>query len=289
MEKTVRPFSVGHRDILAIALPASVAFITVPLVGIVDIAIIGRLGSAALLGGIELGAVSFSLLFAMAYFLRLGTAGLVAQSIGADTPDGGLSHLVRAALIGVGFGILILLFSPLIQMAGLALFAPPTQAVRDAYLTYLEVRIWSAPFVLLNFAFLGWFYGRGAAKTGMMVQIFLNLINIGFSIWFVYAMNWGVAGAAAGTLVAEILAAMAAMAIIFLQTAGKGKARALNLKQLLETKALWRLFDLSRDLMIRSLVLSGCFAFFSAQMSRTGEITLASSAILLNFMMVTAF
>ncbi|HHB83014.1 MAG TPA: MATE family efflux transporter [Devosia sp.] len=289
MARPVHPFTVSHRDILAIALPASVAFITVPLVGIVDIAIIGRLGSAALLGGIELGAVSFSLLFATAYFLRLGTAGLVAQSVGANTPDGGLSHLIRAALVGTGLGLVMLVLTPFIKMAGLALFAPPTSAVQDAYLTYLGVRIWSAPFVLLNFAFLGWFYGHGAAKTGMLIQIFLNLANIGFSIWFVYGLNLSVAGVAAGTLVAEILAFVVALVVIFWQTRHERKARTVSLNQLLDNKALWRLFDLSRDLMIRSLVLSSCFAFFSAQMSRTGEIALASSAILLNFMMVTAF
>ncbi len=289
MTKPTHPFSVSHRNILAIALPASVAFITEPLVGIVDIAIIGRLGDAGLLGAIELGAISFDLLFAMAYFLRLGTGGLVAQSVGAKEADGGLSHLLRAGMVGFGLGIVFLLLSPLIQLAGLAIFAPPGEGVSAPYLTYLQIRIWSAPFVLLNFAFLGWFYGRGAAKTGMIIQIFLNVANMGFSIWLVYGLGWGVAGAAGGTLIAEILAVLVAIAVIMLQTKRTAIGEALRSNSLFEGKALWRLFDLSRDLMIRSVVLSGSFAFFSAQMSRSGEMALASSAVLLNFMMITAF
>lgn len=289
MTKPVYPFSVSHRDILAIALPASVAFITVPLVGIVDIAIIGRLGDAALLGAIELGAISFDLLFSLAYFLRLGTGGLVAQSVGAKDPDGGLIHLLRAGMVAVGLGLLMLALSPLIQQAGLILFAPPTEQVRTPFLTYLEIRIWSAPFVLLNFAFLGWFYGRGAAKTGMVLQIFLNVLNMGLSIWFVYGLHWGVAGVAAGTVLAEILSIVLALIVIFAQVERGAIIKIFASGRLVELKALWRLFDLSRDLLIRSLVLSGSFAFFTAQMSRAGEMALASSAVLLNFMMITAY
>ncbi len=289
MSRPSHPFSVSHRDILTIALPASVAFITVPLVGIVDIAIIGRLGDAALLGAIELGAISFDLLFSLAYFLRLGTGGLVAQSVGAKDVDGGLIHLLRAGSMAIGLGILMLLLSPYIQQAGIVLFAPPNEQVSAPFLTYLQVRIWSAPFVLLNFAFLGWFYGRGAAKTGMVLQILLNLLNMGFSIWFVYGLHWGVAGVAAGSLLAEIVSILMTLGVIYVQVQRGAIIRILKSGRLLEITALWRLFDLSRDLMIRSLVLSGSFAFFTAQMSRAGEMALASSAVLLNFMMVTAY
>jgi len=94
------PFAVSSRDVWAIALPASIAFITEPMVGFTDIAVIGRLGSADLLGGLVLGALAFDMIFSLAFFLRLGTAGLTAQAIGARDPDDGLVHLVRAGVIG---------------------------------------------------------------------------------------------------------------------------------------------------------------------------------------------
>ena len=284
------PFVVRHRDIWAIALPASLAFITQPLVGIVDIAVIGRLGDAGLLGGLELGALTFDFVFSMVFFLRLGTAGLVAQSVGARDPSLGLVHLLRAALIGVGLGLVLLALNNPIQNLGILIFAPPGPGVGEPFLAYLQVRMLSAPFVLLNFAFLGWFYGQGAAKTGMFLQIGVNILNIGLSIFFVYGLNLGVAGVAAGSVIAEIIIALLTIPLVLHRTGGLGALKkAVSMEQLLDTRALWRLFALSRDLMIRSAALMGSFAFFSAQMSRSGEIALASSAVLLNFSMVTAY
>src|SRR6476646_8818350 len=99
------PFTVTSRDVWRIALPASLAFITEPLVGFTDIAVIGRLGDPNLLGGLVLGALAFDIIFSLAFFLRLGTAGLTAQAIGARDDDDGLVHLVRAGLIGVSIGV----------------------------------------------------------------------------------------------------------------------------------------------------------------------------------------
>ncbi len=284
------PFAVSHRDIWRIALPASLAFITEPLVGIVDIAVIGRLGDAGLLGGLELGTVMFSMVFSLVFFLRLGTAGLTAQSLGLRHKDQGLVHLIRAAILGGGIGLALMALSVPIQLLGLWLFAPPGPAVATPFLTYLQIRMFSAPFVLLNFAFLGWFYGKGAAKTGMFLQMGLNALNIIFSLWFVYGLGWGVAGVAWGTVIAQAIIVVFSSGAVIYQAGGLPTLKsAMFAKDLFEAKALWRLFTLSRDLMIRSLALMGAFVFFSAQMSRSGEIVLASSAVLLNFLMVTAF
>src|SRR5690606_15153836 len=108
------PFTVRSRDVWAIALPACLAFITEPLVGFVDITIIGRLGGAALLGGLVLGALLFDFIFSLAYFLRIGTAGLVAQSIGSRDPRDGLLHAARAIVLGAIIGVGMAVLSPLI-------------------------------------------------------------------------------------------------------------------------------------------------------------------------------
>ncbi len=280
----------SHRDIFAIALPASFAFITEPLVGIVDIAVIGRLGDAGLLGGLELGTVTFGLVFSMVSFLRTGTAGLTAQSVGAREQERVLVHLLRAGVISLALGAVLVLLGPLVQQAGVILFAPPGPGVREPFLTYVQVRMWSAPFVLLNFTFLGWFYGRGEARVGMGLQIGLNILNIVFSVWFVHGLGWGVAGVAFGTVLAQAIIAAVSVFLVLSHTRGLARLlEAFDLQRLADPAALWRLFNLSRDLMIRSLALMSAFAFFTAQMSRSGEIVLASSAVLLNFMMVTAF
>ena len=177
------PFVVTSRHILAIALPASIAFITEPMVGIVDITVIGRLGDAALLGGLVLGALAFDVIFSLAYFLRLGTAGLTAQAVGARDPRDGLIHLSRAVVVALILGVVIIVFAtPLLWL--IAKILAPAPGVDTALATYVHLRIWSAPFSLVNFALLGWFYGRANARTGMSLQILIHGVNIVLNLVF---------------------------------------------------------------------------------------------------------
>ncbi len=283
------PFEVRHRDIWKIALPATLAFITEPLAGIVDMTVIGRLGDADLLGGLVLGALAFDVIFSMAFFLRLGTAGLVAQAVGAREADGGLIHFLRASLLGIVIGLMLLALTPLLLMGALYILGPGP-AVAPAFADYLHVRMWSAPMVLINFALLGWFYGRAEATTGMALQMLVHGANIVFSILFVYGFGWGIPGVAAGTVLAQALAAFTGLAIVTHRAGGwRAIAAALSWPALFDAAALKRLFSLSRDLMIRSIALQGAFTFFSAQTAREGAVVLAASAVVLNFQMVTAF
>jgi len=283
------PFTVHHADVWKIALPASVAFITEPLVGIVDIAVIGRLGDAGLLGGLVLGALLFDIIFSLAYFLRIGTAGLTAQAVGARDPRDGLLHVTRAILLGFGSGVvMIALGGPMLWLAT-SLLAPEagaTAALQD----YFHVRIWSAPFSLINYALLGWLYGRASAKTGMALQLLLHGINIIASIAFVYLLGWGVAGAAAGTVLGQIVASIAGLVLLLRHYGGLGAIlRQIAPGELLDAVALKRMFGLSRDLMIRSAALMGAYAWFAAQGSRMGEVALSANAVLLNLLMIIAY
>ena len=283
------PFDVRHADVWKIAIPASVAFITEPLVGIVDITVIGRLGDAGLLGGLVLGALVFDVVFSMAYFLRIGTAGLTAQAVGARDPRDGLLHvsraLVRAVLIGLGMIVLAVPF----HWGAQALLAPGP-GVAAALSEYFFIRIWSAPLVLINQALLGWFYGRAAAATGMLLQMLLHGINIVASIVLVFGLGMGVRGAALGTVLGGTVAAL--LGLILLVRHYGGVTRLLSLApriDLLDATALNRMFGLSRDLMIRSAALMGAYAWFAAQGSRMGEVALSANAILLNLLMVVSF
>ena len=283
------PFNVHHADVWKIALPASIAFITEPMVGLVDITIIGRLGDAGLLGGLVLGALLFDVLFSLAYFLRIGTAGLTAQAIGAKDPRDGLLHITRALILAIGIGLgMILLAWPILWLAT-TLLAPEAGA-SAALAEYFNYRIWSAPFSLVNYALLGWFYGRASAKTGMGLQLLLHGIDIVLSIWFVHGLGWGVPGAAIGTVIAQIVAATVGLALFLSHYGGPASVlRAIAPGELVDTHALRRMFGLSRDLMIRSAALMGAYAWFAAQGSRMGEVALSANAVLLNLLMVVGF
>ena len=283
------PFTVRHRDVWAIALPASIAFITEPLVGIVDITVIGRLGDAALLGGLVLGALVFDVLFSLAYFLRIGTAGLVAQAVGARDQDDGLLHVSRALLLGIGMGLVMIALSVPILSLAVRLLSPDA-GVEAALADYFHWRIWAAPFSLINYALLGWFYGRAAARTGMLLQLLLHLIDIALSIFFVHGLGWGVAGAAFGTVIGQAVAAFAGLVILVRHYGGAPALLArIAPGDLRDAAAIRRMFGLSRDLMIRSMALMGTYAWFAAQGSRMGEVALAANAVLLNLLMVVGF
>lgn len=283
------PFTVRHRDVWAIALPACIAFITEPLVGLVDIAVIGRLGDAALLGGLVLGALLFDFLFSLAYFLRIGTAGLVAQSVGAKDPRHGLLHVSRSLILGVGLGLVMIVLAPAVLWIGMTSLAPEAP-VAAALSDYFYWRIWAAPFSLINYALLGWFYGRASAKTGMMLQLLLHLIDITLSVLFVHGFGWGVPGAAFGTVIGQAIAATVGLSILIKYYGGLASLISkIAPGELSDGIALKRMFGLSRDITIRSLALMGAYGWFAAQGTRMGEVPLAANAVLLNLLMVIAY
>lgn len=289
MASSVHPFEVRHRDLWAIAAPASIAFITEPVAGIIDTTVIGQLGDAGLLGGLSLGATAFNVIFALAFFLRFGTAGLTAQSVGARDRQAELLHLVRALLVGAVISATVLALSVPITRGFAAAFAPPPEAA-GAFADYMGVRMWSVPFVLVNYALLGWFYGRADARTGMWLQIMINVINIVLSVWFVYGLGWGIPGVAWATVVGQAAAALVGLGIAARHYGGlKSVLARASRAALLDVAALRRMMGISRDLIIRSLALMGAFAYFAAQAARMGEIELASNAILLQLFSVSAF
>ncbi|WP_332718844.1 MATE family efflux transporter [Pelagibacterium mangrovi] len=289
MSSSVHPFEVRHRDVWGIAVPASVAFITEPVAGVVDTAVIGQLGDAGLLGGLSLGAVAFSVVFALAFFLRFGTAGLTAQSVGARDPLDGLLHMARAMVVAIVMGLVLLALSAPLHFAFEFALAPPPQS-QQAFADYWFVRMVSVPFVLVNFVLLGWFYGRADARTGMVLQILVNVVNIVLSILFVQGFGWGVAGAAWGTVAGQIAAAALGVRIALRHYGGlKAIIAAAPRAALFDLAALRRMVGISRDLIIRSAALMSAFAYFAAQGARVDEVALSANAILMQLFSISAF
>ncbi|MTH94854.1 MATE family efflux transporter [Roseibium sp. RKSG952] len=278
-------FSVGHRTVFAIAVPMTLAYLSTPLLGVIDMAVIGRLGDAALLGGIAIGSVIFDLVFTTFNFLRSGTTGLTAQAYGAKDQTEIRATFLRALLIAVAAGVAVILLQGPFLAIGLKALGG-SEEVQQATAQYYLIRVYSAPFLLINYVVLGWFIGIGRANTGLALQLLLNGLNIVLSIWFVIGLDWGIAGVASSTVIAEVTAAAAGLTLVLAAKRGQPwPAMAL----VFDRRQLLRMASLNRDIMIRSFALLGAFAFFTARSAGQGDTILAANAVLEKLVIVGSY
>ena len=274
-----------NRLVLSIALPMMLAYLTTPLLGLVDTAVIGQFGDAAMLGGLAAGAIIFDLVFATFNFLRSGTTGLVAQAFGrGDTADEQV-HFWRAVVLAILAGLTLLAAAPLVAAVG-GRFIGGEPAVTQAMASYVTIRLVSAPLALANYAILGYLLGRGEAGLSLALQLLLNGVNIAMSIWLGLMLEWGVAGVAWGTVLGETIAFLAGMAFLVRRFAGQPRVRRTDLMAL---APILRTLSLNLDIMIRSFVLVGAFALMTRQGAQLGTLTLAANAVLMNFFLVGGY
>jgi multidrug resistance protein, MATE family len=279
------PPHVSHARVARLALPMTLAHMSTPLLGVADAAVIGRLGQAHLLGAIAATAVIFDFIFWSFGFLRMGTAGLTAQALGADDSDEQRATLLRALIVALAIGAIMICLQAPIAWAGFGALAASPE-VTDAGRLYFDIRIWSAPFVLANYAFMGAIVGRGRTDVALALQVMINLGNIALNVAFVYGLSLGVRGSAAGTLVAEALGALAGLLITWgmwrdLFSVPRGRV--------FDPAKIARMFAINRDIFVRNAALLFAFAFFTSQGARGGDVKLAANAILLNIVFVAAF
>ncbi|WP_110032821.1 MATE family efflux transporter [Hoeflea marina] len=271
--------------VFAIAVPMTLAFLTTPLLGLVDTAVVGRLGDAALIGGLAIGAILFDLVFTTFNFLRSATTGLVAQAMGRGDEAEEQAVFWRSLVIAVVAGVAVIAVAPLLLGAGLV-FMRPDAPVAAATTTYLAIRVLSAPAALANYALLGYVLGRGMGGTGLMLQSIINGVNIVLSIWLGIGLGYGLAGVAWATVMAEIAGCAVGLLIVL---ARFERSRAPRLSRILDRASLVRLMALNGDIMIRSLALILAFAWFTRTGAGFGETTLAANAILMNIFMVAGY
>lgn len=274
-----------HRRMLAIALPMTLSHLTTPLLGLVDATVIGRLGEAHLLGAVALGAVIFDFLFWSFGALRMGTAGLTAQAVGAGDRAEIDRALARALAVGLAAGAVLVLLQGPIGMAAFAM-AGASEAVQGALATYFGIRIWAAPITLANYAVFGSIVGRGRTDLGFLVQVGINLANIALTILFVVGLEMGVAGAALGTVLAE--AAGLGFGLAVLRRLGSRPWRVPR-GEVLGREAMTRTLAVNRDIMIRTMALMAAFAIFTSAGARAGDVTLAANAVLYNMFLVGGY
>ena len=280
-----RAFAVTHGIVLSIAVPMTLAYLTTPLLGIVDTAVVGQLGDAALLGGLAVGALAFDVVFASFNFLRAGTTGLVAQAMGRGDRIEQQAVFWRAFAIALVAGLLLILTAPLI-VAVTRWFVDPEPRVAEAMEIYVAIRVLAAPLTLINYAVLGYVLGRGDGTVGLLLQGVLNGGNIVFSIWLGLALGWGIEGVAWGTVLGEILGLLAGAAVLFPRFRRAGPVPRSRLGDLPAFRAM---LAVNRDIMIRSFVLLGAFALLVRQGAQFGTVTLAANAVLMNFFLVSGY
>jgi len=268
-----------HRRILALAGPIILANLSIPLLSAVDTAVIGHFGAAHHMAGLALGAVVLSTLYWGFGFLRMGTTGFAAQALGAgDLTELGNSY-ARASILGLGIAALVLSIQWPIGAAAFSLLEGSPSAL-DAGQNYYKIRIWGAPAALTNFIIVGWLIGVQQARAALLIQIFMNGLNALLDIVFVVKLGWGVAGIAAGTLIAEYSALVLGIIII--------RQQLKNLGAVIEPAAIWkiegfrRLGAVNSNIFIRTAFLISAFAIFTREGSRLGDVILAANLILLN-------
>lgn len=275
-----------HRRVLTLAFPIVLANLTQPILGAVDTAVAGHLGSAADLGGVALGGLFFNFVFWGFGFLRMGTTGLVAQAFGAGDRVALRAAVVRALLLASAIGAAVLAIqAPLIRHV-LALIGGSDEVQHNARI-YCEARIGSAPFALANYVVLGYLLGTQRVRVALVTQVFINVANVFAVLLYVYGLRWGIAGIGAATATADALG-FAFGASVLWNLRPRGLPR-LQWNTVLEPTALKRLVAINRDIFLRTMCLLGSFGWFAHLGAKQGDAILAANALLLNFQTFMAY
>ena len=266
------------RQILHIALPSIVSNVTVPLLGLVDVSIVGHLGSASYIGAIAVGGMLFNIMYWLFAFLRMGTSGMTSQAYGSrDLPEV-VRLLVRAVGIGMGVScVLLALQQPLFHAA--MLFIRPTDEVARLAAVYFHICIWGAPAMLGLYGLTGWFIGMQNSRIPMLVALMQNVVNIVASLVLVFAFGMKVEGVAFGTLVAQWAGFLTGLGLCFRHYGRLG--RYFSTCGLFRRQAMKRFFQVNRDIFLRTLCLVAVTLFFTSAGAGQGDVILAVNTLLM--------
>ncbi len=281
---------ITRRVIFAQAWPIIIGQALVPLVGIVDVAVIGCMSDARNLGGVALGTTILNLVFWSFGFLRMGVTGITAQARGAGDDEEIRATLLRSLALGIGLGVGLLVLASVTVPLSLALMAPPV-GVRPAARAFLTVRFLGAPAALGFYAINGWLLGLGRTRLALGVQALMNGVNIGLDLLFVGALGLGARGVGIGTTLAEwsALAGGIAAIRIVLGPDWRDELRAIRRARLLDVAAIHRLVVVNADIMVRTLALLTIFTWFTRAAAGLGPVPLAANHVLMQFVSISAF
>ena len=267
-----------NRRILHLAIPSIVSNITVPLLGLVDVTIVGHLGATAYIGAIAVGGLLFNILYWNFGFLRMGTSGLTSQAYGRKDKEAEIRVLVQAVSVGLFSALAMLILQYPIERLAFRLLDTSAEVEQYA-VTYFRICIWGAPAVLAQYSFTGWFIGMQNSRYPMYIAIVMNVINIVCSSCFVFLFKMKVEGVALGTVVAQYSGVM--MALGFWYYNYKELRGRITFKGSLQLIAMRRFFAVNRDIFLRTLCLIGVTTFFTSTGARQGDVILAVNTLLM--------
>ena len=267
-----------NKRILQIAVPSIISNITVPLLGLIDVTIVGHLGAAAYIGAIAVGGMLFNIIYWIFGFLRMGTSGMTSQAYGKHDLDEVARLLLRS--VGVGLLIAIILVALQYPIRKLAFtFIQTTEEVERLATLYFRICIWGAPAMLGLYGFAGWFIGMQNSRFPMYIAITQNIVNIAASLCFVYLFHMKVAGVAWGTLTAQYAGFL--MALLLWRRYYGGLKKHVAWHEVLKREAMLRFFQVNRDIFLRTLCLVIVTLFFTSAGAAQGEIVLAVNTLLM--------
>jgi len=267
-----------NRRILHLAIPSIVSNITVPLLGLVDVTIVGHLGATAYIGAIAVGGLLFNILYWNFGFLRMGTSGLTSQAYGRKDKEAEIRVLVQAVSVGLFSALAMLILQYPIERLAFRLLDTSAEVEQYA-VTYFRICIWGAPAVLAQYGFTGWFIGMQNSRYPMYIAIVMNVINIVCSSCFVFLFGMKVEGVALGTVVAQYSGVIMAWWLWFYNY--KELRGRITFKGSLQLIAMRRFFTVNRDIFLRTLCLIGVTTFFTSTGARQGDVILAVNTLLM--------
>ena len=278
-----------HKEILSLAIPSIVTNITVPLLGLVDVAIVGHMGDASYIGAIAVGSMMMNVICWLFGFLRMGTSGMTSQAYGRGDSKEAATILFQAIALGAAIGIVFVLFQPLLLRLFL-FFMRTSDEIRAFASVYFHVCVFGLPAALVMYGLTGWFIGMQDTRTPMTVSIFQNIVNIMTSLLLVYVFGMKVEGVALGTLTAQYSGLLLALYILRRKYASHYQLlfSQFTLKPVVYSSfsykhTLNRFFRVNRDIFLRTLFLVAVNAAFTSVGSRQGDVILAVNTLLFQF------
>ncbi|PLW97772.1 MAG: MATE family efflux transporter [Marinilabiliales bacterium] len=272
-----------NKRILHLAIPNIISNLSVPLLGLADLALMGHMGSLQDLGAIALGGMIFNFIYWLFGFLRMGTTGFTAQSLGKRDLPQVVMHLSKALLAAIGSALLLLLFQSLISKLSFFI-VDGSEQVEELTSVYFNIRIWAAPATISLYAITGWFIGMQNTRFPMIITIALNLLNIGFNVLFVFVFGMRSDGVALGTVLAQYCGLFLSLFFLFRYY---GKLRKyFTFKGILDLK---EFFKVNSNLFIRTLLLILALSFFTVASAEQNDTILAVNTLLLQFFTIFSY
>lgn len=275
-----------NREILRLALPNIVTNITVPLLGMVDLSLMGHLDDEQYIGAIAVGGMIFNFLYWGLGFVRMGTTGFTAQAYGRGDREESLHTLARAFVVGVGAGLLLVVLQRPIAWLSFAIING-SAGVEALARSYFNIRIFAAPAVIGLLAINGWFIGMQNARIPMILALVINLLNIGFNILFVRYYHMNSDGVALGTLIAQYGGLL--LGTWFFLKRHRDLLKLYDRTKIFMAEKLKSFFRVNSDIIIRTLCLIFVFSFFTARSAVINDTILAVNTLLMQFLLFFSF